>query len=284
MRGGAVGSAGSAACSPGGSGGPIGSALGGASWGLSGLAAGRWTLRDSLSGQALGVVSADKPTLPLKFTHSLLIEAHPEAADLLPVAFAGKVAQVAGDGFPLASQWADAPTTFFRHDWQGKPQSTRVQLLRGSSQLYLRFICRFDALSTHERAGSAIDIWPLWERDVVEVFLQAPDRAGLKSYREVEVSPNGLLLEIAVEASGKRRLIGESRARAHIDEQARVWTAELAVPMRGADDGWGLNLFRVEGQEGKGAGRVYSAWSPTKTATPDFHIPAAFGRLMNHAA
>jgi alpha-galactosidase len=249
--------------------------------GLTGSSTGRWTVRDSLSGKALGTVSADKPTLPLRFSHSLLIEAQPEAPDALPVAFAGRVAQVGGDGFPLASQWADAPTTFFRHDWQGQvlpgPQSTRVQLLRGANELYLRFTCKYEALHTYERAGSVTDLWPLWERDVVEVFLQPPDRAGLKSYREVEVSPNGLLLEIAVEASGKSRIVGESRARASVDAKHKVWTAELAVPMRGAAEGWRLNLFRVEGQ---GPHRVYSAWSPTGTASPDFHVPAAFGRLL----
>jgi alpha-galactosidase len=252
--------------------------------GLAGSSTGRWTVRDSLSGKALGTVSADKPTLPVRFSHSLLIEAQPEAPDALPVAFAGRVAQVGGDGFPLASQWADAPTAFFRHDWQGKvlpgPQSTRVQLLRGANELYLRFTCKYEALHTYERAGSVTDLWPLWERDVVEVFLQPPDRAGLKSYREVEVSPNGLLLEIAVEASGKKRIVGESRARASVDARHKVWTAELAVPMRGAAEGWRLNLFRVEGQ---GPHRVYSAWSPTGTASPDFHVPAAFGRLL-HAA
>lgn len=254
---------------------------------LRGLGGGRWTLREALTGRQLGVVSADKPTLPVRFTHSLLIEAHPEAPDTRPVAFAGRVAQVGADGFPLASQWADAPTSFFRHDWQGRalvgPQSTRVQLLRAPGWLHLRFICRFDALSTYDRAGSATDIWPLWERDVVEVFLQPPGRAGLKSYREVQVAPNGLLLEIAVEASGKRRVVGDSRARTHVDARGKVWTAELAVPMKsgaGADDDWRLNLFRVEGQ---GAGRVYSAWSPTHTATPDFHVPAVFGRLQTAA-
>lgn len=248
---------------------------------LRGLGHGTWAVRDSLTGKELGHVTADKPTLPVRFTHSLLIEAKPDASGVLPIAFAGKVTQVAADGFPLASQWADAPTTFFRHDWQGRalagPQSTRVQLLRGADQLYLRFICKFDMLNTFERAGSATDIWPLWERDVVEVFLQAPDRAGLKSYREVEVSPNGLLLEIAVEASGKKRMHGQSRAKAQIDAKHKVWTAELAVPMRGAEEGWRLNLFRVEGE---GKDRVYSAWSPTRTATPDFHVPAAFGRLL----
>jgi len=255
---------------------------------LRGLGHGRWKLRDSMTGKELGAVSADKPTLPVRFTHSLLIEARPDAtdsADALPVAFAGKVTQVAADGFPLPSQWADAPTTFFRHDWQGKalagPQSTRVQLLRAPSQLYLRFICKYETLSTFDRAGSATDIYPLWERDVVEVFLQAPDRAGLKSYREVELSPNGLLQDIAVEASGKKRIVGESRAKAKIDPKHKVWTGELAVPMRGAEDGWRLNLFRVEGQ---GQDRVYSSWNPTRTAQPDFHIPMAFGRLLNHDA
>jgi alpha-galactosidase len=253
---------------------------------LRGLGPGVWTLRDSLSGKVLGQVTAARPALAVRFTHSLLIEARPDAPDALPVAFAGNVVQVGTDGFPRASQWADAPATFFRHDWQGKalagPQSTRVQLLRGADHLYLRFICKFEALSTFDQAGSATHIWPLWERDVVEVFLQAPDRAGLSSYREVQVAPNGLLLEIAVEASGKRRIVGESRARARIDARNKVWTAELAVPMRatGDADGWRLNLFRVEGQEGPGKQRVYSAWSPTRTATPDFHVPAAFGRLL----
>lgn len=217
-------------------------------------------------------------------THHLLIEARPEAPDALPIAFAGQVGAVGADGFPSAVQWADAPTSYFAHDWQGRPlatpQSTRVQLLCGADRLYLRFICRYDELSTWEREGSATALWPLWERDVVEVFLQPHQRVGLKSYREVEVSPNGQLLEIAVEASGKRRVLGDSRVRTRVDARHKVWTAELAVnmPATGSTgDGWRLNLFRVEGQ---GARRVYSSWSPTFTEHPDFHVPAAFGRLM----
>jgi alpha-galactosidase len=254
---------------------------------LRGLGPGTWTVRDSLSGSVLGKVSADKPTLPLRFTHSLLIEARPDLPDQLPVAFANRVPAVGADGFPHASQWADAPATFFRHDWQGKPlagpQSTRVQLLRGAGHLYLRFICKYETLTTFDQAGPANAIWPLWERDVVEVFLQAPDRAGLKSYREVQVAPNGLLQEIAIEVSGKRRIDGGSRARAHVDTGNKVWTAELAIPMRGTDsagDGWRLNLFRIEGPEAAGDNRVHSAWSPTRTAAPDFHVPGAFGRLL----
>ncbi|WP_338763221.1 alpha-galactosidase [Massilia sp. METH4] len=250
---------------------------------LRGLGPGTWTVRDALTGTSLGTVTAAQPALAVRFVHSLLVEVRPDLPDALPVAFAASIAGVGADGFPRASQWADAPATFFRHDWQGNPlagaQSTRVQLLRGAGHLYLRFLCKFESLHTFDRAASTTDVWPLWERDVVEVFLQPPERAGLKSYREVEVAPNGLLLDVAVEVSGKRRIVGESRARTHIDARNKVWTAELAVPMRGAEDGWRLNLFRVEGREGAGKGRVFSAWSPTGTATPDFHVPAAFGRL-----
>ena len=120
------------------------------------------------------------------------------------------------------------------------------------------------------------------------MFLQAPQRAGLNSYREVQVAPNGMLQEIAVEVSGKKRISGGSggsRARTNVDMGNKVWTAELAVPMdgNGAGDGWRLNLFRVEGRDGAARERVYSAWSPTGTGggKPDFHVPAAFGRLLD---
>lgn len=254
---------------------------------LRGLGPGRWRLRDVVSGRDLGVITADQPTLVQRFEHSLLIEAKPERGDdSLPTAFAGRLGSkgLAADGFPLMSVWGDAPCSYFRHDWRGRtlsgPQSTRVQMLRGADRLYLRFICRYGELTVFEREGSTTDIYPLWERDVVEVFLQRPERAGLKSYREVEVAPNGQLLELQIEASGKKRVLGESRARVHLDKTQRVWTAELSVPMNGPDEGWRLNLFRVEG---RGETRSYSAWSPTHTDTPDFHVPAAFGRLLSAA-
>jgi alpha-galactosidase len=251
---------------------------------LRGLGPGRRQLRDVVSGRDLGVVSGAQPVITARFTHSLLIEARPQVGDGLPVAFAGRLGSAGpgADGFPTASQWADAPASCFSHDWQGRahegPQSTRVLLLRSADRLYLRFICRYGELTTFETEGSATDLYPLWERDVVEVFLQAPGRAGLNSYREVEVAPNGLLQELKVEASGKRRVVGESRAKAEVQVMRKVWTAELAVPLVGPEEGWRLNLFRVEGQ---GPGRMYSAWSPTRTPSPDFHVPAAFGHLLS---
>ena len=40
---------------------------------------------------------------------------------------------------------------------------------------------------------------------------------------------------------------------------------------------WGVNFFRVEGAAEP---RFYSAWRPTNTPEPNFHVPDAFGALV----
>jgi alpha-galactosidase len=37
-----------------------------------------------------------------------------------------------------------------------------------------------------------------------------------------------------------------------------------------------VNFFRCEGVA---PNRFYSSWQPTRTPTPDFHVPEAFGTL-----
>lgn len=155
--------------------------------------------------------------------------------------------------------------------------------MHAEGALHLRFSSRYNALTTHEREMSATAIWPMWERDVVEVFLQAPQDAGTDRYREVEVAPNGMVMDLEVRGAGRRRFIGESRARTAVDEVHRMWTAELVVPMpRGAQplDGWRINLFRIEGNK---ENRQFSAWNPTGSEKPNFHVPDAFGQLRLEA-
>ncbi|UXH77580.1 alpha-galactosidase [Roseateles amylovorans] len=261
---------------------------------LRGLGPGTWRLRDYVNGVDLGRVDAARPTVALRFKEHLLIEAVLEGTAERPLARATRVpARLIGrDGFPLASAWEEAPASFFAHDWRGQPltgtQSTRVQMLHADGVLHLRFNSRYNALTTHEREGSSTAIWPLWERDVVEVFIQSPDDAGTDRYREIEVAPNGLVMDIDIRGSQRQRLVGASKARTTVDAQHRMWTAELSVPLPAAAstraatrrggvlEGWRINLFRIEGS---GAQRQYSAWSPTGTPTADFHVPQAFGQL-----
>jgi len=39
---------------------------------------------------------------------------------------------------------------------------------------------------------------------------------------------------------------------------------------------WKINFFRIEGSE---PDRFYSAWRPTFTPRPNFHVPECFGEL-----
>jgi hypothetical protein len=62
-----------------------------------------------------------------------------------------------------------------------------------------------------------------------------------------------------------------------------IWIAELAIPMScftkefDPEQIWRLNLFRIEGRE---PNRFYSAWQPTNTPRPNFHVPELFGELQ----
>jgi hypothetical protein len=40
---------------------------------------------------------------------------------------------------------------------------------------------------------------------------------------------------------------------------------------------WKVNFYRVEGASEP---RFYSAWRPTRTPVPNFHVPEAFGELI----
>jgi len=67
-----------------------------------------------------------------------------------------------------------------------------------------------------------------------------------------------------------------------LDHDQHTWTAELAIPMKALTANfdpkavWRANFFRVEGNKEP---RFYSAWRPTTTPEPNFHVPEAFGKL-----
>jgi alpha-galactosidase len=73
------------------------------------------------------------------------------------------------------------------------------------------------------------------------------------------------------------------RHRVILNEAAKTWIAELALPMKCLVERfdpaatWRVNFYRVEGAAEP---RFYSAWQPTRTAVPNFHVPEAFGELI----
>jgi hypothetical protein len=134
---------------------------------------------------------------------------------------------------------------------------------------------------------------PLYEEDVVEIFL-AP--ADLTRYYEIEVSPRGTLFDAAIDSpDGVRRtmqvdrgwtceglvaavrIVTESDGSRTLDVLVRIpfFALERATPGHG--ETWRANFFRIDRHPVEGD--ELSAWQPTMRQPPDFHVAAAFGTL-----
>jgi len=184
-----------------------------------------------------------------------------------------------------AREWEMAGPVTFCSDWQGRnpdpDRETRVRILWSPETLYLRFECRYRALHLFEDCDPNGRRDQLWDRDVAEAFLQ-PDPSQPRAYKEFEVSPNGLWIDLNISPDGKADLKSGLERSVILDPQAHTWAAELAIPMKAVTTKfdprsvWRVNFFRVEGQQEP---RGYYAWQPTHTAQPNFHIPGAFGQL-----
>jgi alpha-galactosidase len=98
-----------------------------------------------------------------------------------------------------------------------------------------------------------------------------------------KLSPNGFWIDLDIAPGEKRDLKSGLKRRVRIDEKNKTWRAELALPMKSLASrfepsaAWRANFFRVEGAAEP---RFYSAWRPTETPAPNFHIPEAFGKLV----
>jgi alpha-galactosidase len=190
------------------------------------------------------------------------------------------------EGFPKSSAWELAKALRFDADWKGKnadpERETEVRLLWTPETLYLRFRAKFRTITIFVDAEPSGRREQLWDRDVVEVFLQ-PDPSKLRRYKEFEVSPNGRWIDLDIAPGEKHDLKSGLRRRVILNDASKTWNAELAIPMNCLvnrfDPGaaWRVNFYRVEGATEP---RFYSAWRPTGTAVPNFHIPEAFGQLI----
>jgi alpha-galactosidase len=184
-----------------------------------------------------------------------------------------------------SAAWDTATPVTFCSDWQGKnpdrDRQTRVRVLWSPSTLYLRFECRYRELHVFADSDSNGRRDQLWDRDVAEAFLQ-PDRSQPHAYKEFEVSPNGMWIDLDISSGAKPDLRSALQRSVVLDEKAHTWSAELAIPMTALTSKfdpsaiWRVNFYRVEGKEEP---RGYYAWQPTHTPQPNFHVPSAFGRM-----
>jgi len=221
--------------------------------------------------------------------------------------------EISLDAANPAKDWQSAVPIRFSADWQGQNADpaleTEVRVLWSPTKLYVRFVCHYREMFVFDDSDPTGRRDHLWDRDVAEVFLQPPDSiknahrgtghvgtgvharpAGQspaqlnspKYYKEFEVAPNGMWIDLDISPAGLADLKSGLTRSVHLDETRKIWTAELAIPMKALTSNfdsqsiWRVNFYRVEG---KIEPRKYMAWQPTMTPQPNFHVPERFGRM-----
>jgi alpha-galactosidase len=184
-----------------------------------------------------------------------------------------------------SKEWERAAPISFCEDWQGKnaapERATMVRALWSPEMLYLRFECRYTQVTVFADSEPNGRRDHLWDRDVAETFLQ-PDPSREKFYKEFEVAPNGMWIDLDIGTGELVDLKSGLTRSVVVDEKAHRWTAELAIPMKALTVSfdpkaeWRVNFFRVEGAAEP---RNYYSWRATNTEQPNFHVPKAFGRM-----
>src|SRR6266436_1095628 len=139
------------------------------------------------------------------------------------------------EGFPTSSSWELSTGLHFNADWQGRnadpERETEVRLLWAPEWLFLRFGVRFRVITVFSDAEPNGRRDQLCDRDVAEVFLQ-PDATHLRRYKEFEVSPNGFWIDLDIAPGEKHDLKSGLRRRVILNEAAKTWVAEIALPMK----------------------------------------------------
>ena len=184
------------------------------------------------------------------------------------------------------SKWAE-----FDNDALGKSHhpevATRVASLWTNAYIYFAFSGRYDSLNIYEGEDPKTERWQLWDRDVVEVFLN-PQPERVNHYFEFEVAPNNQWIDLEIDktkdpfndASWNSGFEHATR----IDAEHHVWITEMRIPLavmnvKEPRPGmqWRVNFFRAAGKGGDEQ-RKFLAWSAISEGKT-FHVPTRFGIL-----
>ena len=187
--------------------------------------------------------------------------------------------------------WRGAPWAKVDHDAFKPvtfPQSaTQIASLWTAQYVYFAFRCKYTMLNLFEGKDPSKDFWTLWDRDVVEIFLN-PQPERMRHYYEFEVAPNNLWIDLEIDLDkkpfGNAQWDSGFEHATSIDANNHVWTCELRIPVAAlmgrkpleANTAWRINFFRADGP-GDDTQRRFLSWSPVRSDTRTFHTPTSFG-------
>lgn len=147
----------------------------------------------------------------------------------------------------------------------------------------------FDGVDDGVRATHFDHDAPLYEEDVVELFLAPEDP---RVYFEVEVNPLGTTFDAKISSPDGVRatmrtdltwncagmLAAVRREPSRLAIVVRLPFVSLGRKAPADGETWGANLFRIDRHPERGD--EFMAWRPTMKTPADFHVAAAFGTLQ----
>ena len=211
------------------------------------------------------------------YTSNARIDASRSPSDFIP------------DGNLTKSVWKRAHWAEFDHDMSGQrhyPQSaTRIAALWTPAYLYAAFSSKYTTLNIYQGEDPAKERWELWNRDVVEIFLN-PQPERVNHYYEFEVAPNNQWIDLEIDKD--KTPFNDAHWDSHfehatrVDAQDHVWSAEMRIPVAAmgvkavaARSEWRINFYRADGP-GDDSQRRFMSWSTILEGTT-FHVPTRFG-------
>ena len=196
------------------------------------------------------------------------------------------------DGNLEKDVWHKAQWVCFDYDMSGQkhfPEAdTRVAAVWTVEYVYFAFRCKYTTLNVYEGEDPARERWKLWERDVVEVFVN-PEPKRVNHYYEFEVAPNNQWIDLEIDKDktpfNDAQWDSHFDHATHIDAKNHVWTCEMRIPVAAlgvrqmaAYTDWRINFFRDDGP-GDNTRRHVMCWSPIPEGKT-FHTPRRFGLIQ----
>jgi uncharacterized protein (DUF362 family) len=242
-----------------------------------------------LAGDGQAVLAEKRPVYfkaiaPFTLDGDQVITPPPAAAR--PTAHAARTATPPTIDGAIDAAWSRAQPIRFDSDYSGASTGifTSARFLWSEAALFALFELGSTDLNVNRSLPTTSERPKLYEEDCVELFL-TPDPSAPHAYYEVELGPAGHWFDLAVDRQKKTsdtnwssqvKVATKSDAAAHTAIiEARFTAPELLAALKSGAR-LPLGVFRMEGK----TPRKYLAWSPARTAKPNFHVPEAFGTLV----
>lgn len=190
------------------------------------------------------------------------------------------------DPNPAAAFWKKAAIGRVERSPKGEKTplgTTELRTLWTPEYLYVLFSGPYQNMHLKPNPVTDRDTVPLWDWDVVEVFIGS-DFKNIERYREYEVSPQNEWVDLAIRKDEKSydwKWNSGFESKVNIDSKKKLWHCAMRIPWKSVDDvpaaagrEYRANFYRIEGAP---PNRIFVTWSPT--GNPSFHTPSAFGLL-----